>query len=429
MKTQTLLAIACLIFAGACKSAQQKAADARKHTPGMLRALTSHHRDKFEDAMEALEAGADPNAMSDGIPALILAYENFDMVKALVKAGADPNAQIARNSRWESNAGYTILHQGLHYRFPREQIEWLLKRGANPNIKNENGENALLLALLEKREELVPTLHQAGAQDDILTAAMAGDVPTLKKLIEAKADVNERGPRGNTALIYAAQRGHVKAAELLIASGADINAQTVAGWTALCAVAHYGSQNAGGILATLIQAGANLNLAGCGAAMLRVAAAKDDIDVVLLLIGARVDVNGRDAHDQTALWVAKSDEMIQTLRRAGGKCYGRYSCPPGQRFETVTVTAADLLYLRDQPNQKGNKIAAMRKGAKVRVMSREAQSPPESVDGASGYWLEVQYGGRSGYAFSGFLEDPTIYPSKETAIRAAMRQLPLSRRR
>lgn len=47
----------------------------------------------------------------------------------------------------------------------------------------------------------------------------------VKKLIEAKADVNSEDDNGQTALFYSAQRGKREVCELLIQSGAIVNKQ------------------------------------------------------------------------------------------------------------------------------------------------------------------------------------------------------------
>lgn len=63
------------------------------------------------------------------------------------------------------------------------------------------------------------------ATPPLVAAAAAGDLPTLKRLLDGGAEVNARDDSGRNAVLAATQGGHVEAARLLIARGADVNAQ------------------------------------------------------------------------------------------------------------------------------------------------------------------------------------------------------------
>lgn len=60
---------------------------------------------------------------------------------------------------------------------------------------------------------------------DLLSAAAAGDLATVRQLLEAGADVEARGDWGVTPLMEAASRGHAEVARLLLEHGADPLAQ------------------------------------------------------------------------------------------------------------------------------------------------------------------------------------------------------------
>jgi ankyrin repeat protein len=77
---------------------------------------------------------------------------------------------------------------------------------------------ALLLA--------APLLAQADDQVEALWAATkAGDVATVKQLLEEGVDVNARNRYNATALFFACDRGHTEVARVLIEHGADVNAK------------------------------------------------------------------------------------------------------------------------------------------------------------------------------------------------------------
>ena len=63
--------------------------------------------------------------------------------------------------------------------------------------------------------------------------AEKGDLKTLKRLLEAGHDVNQRDGRGRTPLMWAAEKGHTECVEYLIQNGAQLDLKNYDGWTAL----------------------------------------------------------------------------------------------------------------------------------------------------------------------------------------------------
>jgi ankyrin repeat protein len=78
---------------------------------------------------------------------------------------------------------------------------------------------------------LAPLALLAACGDDrpapgaLVRAAAAGDAATVRRLLAAGADVNERGAGGRTPVTAAALGDHVDAARALIDAGADVNLQ------------------------------------------------------------------------------------------------------------------------------------------------------------------------------------------------------------
>ena len=77
--------------------------------------------------------------------------------------------------------------------------------------------------LLAAAMSLPLTGHADGAA--LVAAAEAGDLATLRRLLDTGTPVDARDTRGRTALLAATQADRIDAARLLIARGADVNAK------------------------------------------------------------------------------------------------------------------------------------------------------------------------------------------------------------
>jgi hypothetical protein len=78
-----------------------------------------------------------------------------------------------------------------------EIVELLLRRGADPNVKDDNGQTPLHIA------------------------ALWGHVDVVRVLLEHRADPNAKDNDGKTPLHYAAEKGHVDVVRVLLERGAD----------------------------------------------------------------------------------------------------------------------------------------------------------------------------------------------------------------
>lgn len=162
----------------------------------------------------------------------------------------------------------------------------------------------------------------SAAAGELHDAAAAGDLAAVKLILVDGADVDERGPNAETALIAAALANQVEIVELLLAHGADIQARNAGGFTALHAAAYAGSIP---VAQLLLDRGARLegNDNKAGATPLMVAAEQGQPALVELFVarGAAVSAPERDGYTPLtrALWKSHP-EVMRVLKSHGATC-------------------------------------------------------------------------------------------------------------
>ena len=130
----------------------------------------------------------------------------------------------------------------------------LLRSGANPNARREDGSTltALMLAARGGHSSVVRMLLDAGALPDataavsvgvnqvnegitaLMLAAASGDAKTMRLLIDFGANAKARDSAGNTLLHYAVEKmGAAEVVGLAVGQGVDRLAQNIQGQTAL----------------------------------------------------------------------------------------------------------------------------------------------------------------------------------------------------
>jgi ankyrin repeat protein len=225
-----------------------------------------------------LDAGADINGTeANQITPLLMAISNdrMDTAALLIARGADLDAQdwYGRSPLWSAvNVRNLYLdNETFENYIDREPvldvIRLLLEQGARPNPRTTESPPV--------RNTLLPTTGTLEwvdftGQTPFLSAALAGDVPVMRLLLEHGADPQLATFGGTTALMAAAGVNWVvsqsytvspealfEAVQLCVELGMDVNAANSMGITAIMGAANRGSDD---ILEYLFNQGARLDV-------------------------------------------------------------------------------------------------------------------------------------------------------------------------
>jgi ankyrin repeat protein len=245
-------------------------------------------------------------------------------------------------------------------------VEFLLAHGADPNIRNRNGQTALehacgrekaaglaLAKLLlahgaqtnptNETEFKIPPLEWAVSSDNLElvklllahgasvksattngdtplhSAAGRGDLEIAETLIEHGADVNAAITGGTTPLHEAAEGGFAEVARILLSHGAEINRTNSSGMTPLLMAAGRGAERKGtACLELMLAKGANLDAVDDrGNTSLHLAVNYGNEAAAEVLVKHGIKINATNKGGQTALKLAKNPKIAELLRQHG----------------------------------------------------------------------------------------------------------------
>jgi ankyrin repeat protein len=268
-----------------------------------------------------------------------------EAVKLLLDSGADPKVK----NQLEETA--LLLGAG-----DIRKARMLIEKGADVNAKSKLGRTPLMVAsacdgcsaavrlLLDKGAD--PKAKDSRGITALNAAADANDLATMKLLIEKGADPDSSDAAGNTPLASAASNCNHDAVRLFLSKGANVNAaNTFSGevkfgkiqlihLTPLMLASTYCSA---GLVKTLLDAKAGVgdrDIRGMTPLVFAVSSDSQNPGVVKLLLKAGADVNARTAAGETALdWAKKFGypEVIAALTSAGAR-EGMPWSPPARKL-------------------------------------------------------------------------------------------------
>jgi ankyrin repeat protein len=162
------------------------------------------------EVVEALlRQGMSPDADTDGggLTPLMLA-ESAEMVKLLLESGAD--------ARKTDNRGWNCLHHAATRSGDSRALSSLIRAGADPSLRNTDGDTPVLLARILFIEKIAPEWGK-----DLLVL-----------LVDSGANIDATDSQGMTLLHYAATSDCVELAKICLELGADPEKMTSYGKSA-----------------------------------------------------------------------------------------------------------------------------------------------------------------------------------------------------
>lgn len=151
-------------------------------------------------------------------------YLSTEIAKLLISRLPDVNCRVQRSC--------VLLNHAVSGRY-LGMISLLLESGADPNVTDSSGVDALFIACSEGYLDIVRQLFEFDSSHKIsmesinkayLCACYFGRVDMVRYLIEKGADINAVGGDGGPAIDYAIHKNNIPLAKLLIEKGLDVNA-------------------------------------------------------------------------------------------------------------------------------------------------------------------------------------------------------------
>jgi ankyrin repeat protein len=242
------------------------------------------HNDDAAIVELLLRAGSRVNVANDlGVTPLYLACTNRNsaMVERLLSSEAYPNAALQNGETVLMNCARTGN---------AASVKALVAAGAKVNVKEpEHDQTALMWAAAEKHPDAVKVLLDAGADFRARSRTYEQTVTSEVTQRAGREELNYTVWRGgSTPLLFAARSGDVESIRLLLVAGGDVNDKLPNGMSALVLAAHSGN---GPAAMALLENHADANAAGIGYTALHAAVLRSDLALVNDLLAHGADAN------------------------------------------------------------------------------------------------------------------------------------------
>ena len=235
-------------------------------------------------------------------------------IKTLLALGVNINSRT-----WFGDQG-SALHRASSAG-QTETVTFLIKKGANVNIKDEASVLPIHRAAQSGHAEIVKILLDNGAfpspqlgytsKVPLNYAARGGHIEAAKVLLEHGATIDAKGVDKYTALGTAAAAEEVEMVTFLLSRGADVNAKALYDRTPLFTAVGRRSIE---LARLLLEAGAEPNIMCNGRTALITSVFNGDVKMTELLLAHGADVNARIVNKITPLYMAYRKDNIEIGR-------------------------------------------------------------------------------------------------------------------
>jgi ankyrin repeat protein len=224
-----------------------------------------------ETARLMIAHGADVHARdSIGRTPLIVAITYCpSSIELLLASGVDINEQTRFGPPLLAAARYQWLYREWRRKRERENaVKILLEKGADPNTRDSDGRNALMVMSMEYRPSAPNSARnfvRRGAPSGVPDGVIGGNIFVVVEensqalgligdtLLQAGCDINAADSNGRTPLMYAVRYRRPAVIQRLLKRGANVNARDNDGMTALDLAKQFAGQE---IITLLRRAGA-----------------------------------------------------------------------------------------------------------------------------------------------------------------------------
>lgn len=285
-----------------------------------------------------LDLGADINRTGANTrQALHLAVDMGDdeIVERLLGRGADPNTIDGAK---QSPLHLLVRRSRSHDKNARDTdmkiLRLLLARGGDPDMKDRYGYSAVWNAQRYRREGLLKTMLDHGAEPDIFLAIQRGMNDVVSKHIAEARESSKLGqlfksvnPQGDTPVHFAVRRQKPEILELLIESGANVNVKANSEITPLHQACRLGNVE---LVQALVDASVDVNSVtapgriskGWGQQFyngsqtpLHFAVESGNVETVALVLKQGVELNSQDFFGRTAMHLAVMQDNLPIVKQ------------------------------------------------------------------------------------------------------------------
>lgn len=199
---------------------------------------------------------------------------------------------------------------------------FLIDQGIDPDLVDDSGDTALLLAIEYGYNTLATLLIDAGAdvngtdqtsRSPLEQALQYKNTIICEKLVKAGANLNELDDTGRTILAQSIDDKQFEFAKILIHGGADVNAKGEKGYSPLYEACDKSNLE---LCSLLIEKGADVNSKNgkYKTPPLKAGIYPDNYELVELLLSHGADANGKDCDGDNVLYDISSTEDLRIVK-------------------------------------------------------------------------------------------------------------------